>query len=531
MFLFKALFSFFLFNILFHLNALSQLPVCKDSFPTSLLSNNSFEQYSGCFTDYGGVLEGGYIDEPPLYGGITINNWHAFYTGRQVSYFNYACRTNKPGSIFDSTNFSSDCYFPKVPRPLPDGLGFIAIEENDIKQFVPEDEIAKDYLTACLSQPLYAGQTYLLSFYFGFGTKPATGCSQTYQSQSPYGVAVFGRQDCPDYPLKEPDLKSGCLTNKSGWVQLGRIILKGEGEWVQAVIEFTPQTNIACIGIGPDCANNSLNADFYYTTPIHYADKFILAPKADFSFKAITAVSGNACTGNLVLQAPSYANAAYQWYKDGVLITNATARLYAVTGTALAAGAYTANISLPYNTCLNTLPYQVYFSDLNKFSLGNDTLACTPKEVYLNAAWPTAVKYLWQDGSENYAFTANKTGTYWVQLTDINGCSKKDSVNVTIQGCDDCKIFIPSAFTPNNDGRNDVFRAIPQCTNIGLQWFVMRVYNRWGQLVFTSRDMRAGWDGTYNHQPLDAGVYIYVVDYSYKQDKALSQKGTIMLMR
>ena len=96
---------------------------------------------------------------------------------------------------------------------------------------------------------------------------------------------------------------------------------------------------------------------------MHYMDKFILAPKADFSFTTITALSGNACTGNFILKAPTHTNASYQWYKGGTAIANATLQTYAVPDNTDAAGDYQANISLPYNTCLNTLPYTVSFSD------------------------------------------------------------------------------------------------------------------------------------------------------------------------
>ncbi len=116
----------------------------------------------------------------------------------------------------------------------------------------------------------------------------------------------------------------GCLTNSSGWVQLGKVTIKGNNEWVTAAIEFTPQTNIACIGIGPDCSNHSIDADFYYSASTHYMDKLVLAPIADFSFRNITAISGDVCNGHYVLKAPPYLNSTYQWYKDQVLIPGAT---------------------------------------------------------------------------------------------------------------------------------------------------------------------------------------------------------------
>ena len=519
------------FNIVLSSHALAQLPACKDSFPVSLLRNHSFEEYSGCYTDNGSTLEGGYIDGLAGFGGITVNNWHSF-TGQhhEIHYFNYNCRLNTIATVFDSTN--NQCYdYPQVPLPLPDGVGLISIDENDIAQNVAENKVFKSYLTTCLSQPLKAGETYVLSFYFGFGRQYSNYCFQ--QAISPYGIAVFGREDCPVYPVDIANVMQGCLTNNTGWIQLGRIILKGENEWVEGSIEFTPKTNITSIGIGADCTNHNSAAIPYTsvnTGSMYFMDKLILATKSDYSFKTITAISGNVCTGDFALEAPIYSGAIYQWYKDGVVIPGATSEIYRVPGRDDAQGSYVVNISSA-SFCMNSLPFSVIFSELNKFTLGQDIFLCDTTTLTLDAGLRTAVSYLWQDGSSNPTLSVDRSGEYWVQVTDVNGCIKKDSINITIQNCDECRLFIPSAFTPNNDGLNDLFKTKPQCPNIGLQNFALRVYDRWGQLIFMTNDINTGWDGTYKNKKLDQGVYVYLVEYSLKQKKSLHQKGTIILVR
>lgn len=525
---FRIIFVFFLI-ICLQFNTQAQLPSCKDSFPTSLLPNSSFEQFSGCYVE-NPAEEGGNIDFPPTNGGVIVNGWHIYRETWDVHYFNYNCRYDRPWSIFNTTSFfDSSRYYLKVPLPLPDSTGFISISQsNRVNNYGQVIGIDKSYITTRLSEPLYAGQPYIFSFYLGFGSQKLSNTGAKSGSPSPAGIAVFGRQDCPDYPLKDTPTTLRCLTPDEGWVQLGRVKLSGKNKWVQGVIEFTPQTKISCIGIGPDCI---VDIGIEDTSAIYYMDKFVLAPKADFSFKTITAVSGNACTGNFVLKAPTYPAAAYQWYKEGIPIANATSQLYTVPASPDAAGNYTANISLPYNTCVNTLPFTVSFSDLEKFSLGNDTTTCAPAEIKLNAGWTSGSQYLWSDGSRNSRLTVDKTGIYEVQVTDEYGCAKKDTIKVTIQGCDECELNIPSAFTPNNDGVNDVFRALPKCTNIGFQHYKMRIYNRWGQIVFTGNDIYKGWDGTYKRNALDAGTYIYYIDYAFKQNKPLTKKGTILLIR
>lgn len=393
---------------------------------------------------------------------------------------------------------------------------------------VDEINSGKNYIATCLHQPLYAGQPYIFNFYFGFGKLNNLICGEPLpqNSISPYGIAIYGRVDCLDYPMDNSSDTTGCLTHFSGWIMLGRVLLSGQNQWVPGVIEFTPPVNIYSIAVGADCSNNYNKTQDNELD--YYMDKFVLAPKADFAFKTITAISGNACIGHYILQAPAKAK-AYQWYKDGVLIPGATAQTFAVPDNA--PGNYVANLSLPYNNCLNTLPYTVAFSDINKFSLGNDTTLCAPAEISLNASWPGVEKYLWQDGSMNEQLQVNKSGLYWVQVTEGNGCSKKDSINVTIKGCDSCQLFVPTAFTPNNDGLNDVFKAIPDCPNIRLNNFSMLIYNRWGEAVFKSNDINKGWNGISKNGYIDPGTYIYLINYSFKQNQATQAKGTVTLIK
>lgn len=183
------------------------------------------------------------------------------------------------------------------------------------------------------------------------------------------------------------------------------------------------------------------------------------------------------------------------------------------------------------NFCLNSLPFSVIFSELNKFTLGPDSFLCDTTTLTIDAGQRTAINYLWQDGSNDQTLSVNRSGSYWVQVTDVNGCTKKDSINVIIQNCEECGLFIPSAFTPNDDGLNDLFKTRPQCPAIGLQNFSLSVYNRWGQLVFMTNDINKGWDGKYKNKGLDQGVYVYLVDYSFKQNKFHHQKGAITLVR
>lgn len=516
-----------IFTIIFGQMALSQLPACKDSFPASLLPNNSFEEYPGCTTDHAGIEEGAVLASTDNY---ELPGWQAVWRGSDVKYHNYNCRLKTTASIFDSTLFCHS--FVKVPMPLPSGLGFIDIAESSSQLgVVNEINSGKTYIATCLQQPLYAGQAYTFSFYFGFGKLNNLSCGGhvPWNSISPYGIAIYGRKDCPNFPIDNSSTISGCLTDFSGWIMLGHVVLSGQDQWVQGAIEFTPSVNIYSIAIGPDCTNYYNYTQ--YNELHYYMDNFVLAPKPDFGFKTITTITGNACSRHFVLKAPPYINATYQWYKDQVLIPNAKSEIYTVPDKPEAAGNYVVNIGQPYNTCLNSLPFAVNFSSLNNFTLGNDTLLCSPASITLNAKEPSVTSYLWQNGSTDNTQQVDTSGLYWVQLTDEYGCTKRDSVNITVRGCDKCHLFIPSAFTPNGDGLNDIFKATPQCPYIGLRSFDFRIYDRWGHLVFRTHDIKQGWNGMYKNEEINQGVYIYVINYTLLQNEPLQQRGTVTLIR
>lgn len=102
-----------------------------------------------------------------------------------------------------------------------------------------------------------------------------------------------------------------------------------------------------------------------------------------------------------------------------------------------------------------------------------------------------------------------------------------DTVNIYLSY--DRSLYIPNAFTPNDDGNNDLFR--PRAKGVAL--YKLRVYNRWGQLIFETDDPNKGWNGRLRDQLQPFGTYVYMVQYAYygKETQALQQKGTFMLIR
>jgi gliding motility-associated-like protein len=122
--------------------------------------------------------------------------------------------------------------------------------------------------------------------------------------------------------------------------------------------------------------------------------------------------------------------------------------------------------------------------------------------------------------------------TYIVSVTDLNGCfAGADSVTIQIDTT--CEIIIPpsmmipTAFSPNSDGKNDLLTVL----GTGIINFQLDIYNRWGQLVFTTKTNDRGWDGTYQGMKQDVGVYVWHLDGSLEDGTHVVKNGNVTLIR
>lgn len=119
-----------------------------------------------------------------------------------------------------------------------------------------------------------------------------------------------------------------------------------------------------------------------------------------------------------------------------------------------------------------------------------------------------------------------KTTQYVVTGKNSDRCFSSDTINViVIQDCGD--MFIPNAFSPNGDGVNDELKVNGVC----LQTLTFMIFNRWGEKVFETNDVNVGWDGTFNGDKLNTGVFVYRLEGKTIEGKGYSSKGNITLVR
>lgn len=166
-----------------------------------------------------------------------------------------------------------------------------------------------------------------------------------------------------------------------------------------------------------------------------------------------------------------------------------------------------------------------------EFDLGPTQFICEGENVLLEGPECSNCDFFWSNGRSTQNILVERPGLYSLTVQNANGCELQASVEVRGQGCS-CDVYMPNAFSPNGDGRNEVIAPVFNCD---LQSFRFLIYNRWGQLVFDSRSPQFAWDGTVDDEVVGPGIYVYAVEYTAivrgeVQDQQVL-RGTLSLLR
>lgn len=192
-----------------------------------------------------------------------------------------------------------------------------------------------------------------------------------------------------------------------------------------------------------------------------------------------------------------------------------------------AAGKYSANIN--NNGCIAEDTILIKTNVSPSVSLPDDTTLCQGSLIKLIAPLFPNTTIQWSNGSNDTAIYVSTAGTYSVSLT--NACGTATDLIVVSLMSGDCDLFIPTAFTPNGDGRNEIFQFFSK----GAKPLLFQIYNRWGEMIFDSRIRNSyEWDGYYQGNICQAGMYSYVFRYELKTGDLIRRKtvfGNIHLIR
>ena len=156
----------------------------------------------------------------------------------------------------------------------------------------------------------------------------------------------------------------------------------------------------------------------------------------------------------------------------------------------------------------------------------NLQLITSANAPYTVLAWTPTTLFANQTAfNQSFSVPDSSTG-FAVVAQSSDGCLDTALVGVTVNA--NLKdFFIPNAFTPNNDGKNDMFKVYGS----SIKQTDMRIFNQWGGLLFETKNAQSGWDGNYNGHPQQTGVYIYVVQVVFSDNTSITRKGTFNLIR
>ncbi|SEM69241.1 gliding motility-associated C-terminal domain-containing protein [Mucilaginibacter gossypiicola] len=211
----------------------------------------------------------------------------------------------------------------------------------------------------------------------------------------------------------------------------------------------------------------------------------------DISIQQI--VNTNLCDGETVILKASYSNGTVKWQTgeatDQISVNHS--------------GTYTATVSTP-GGCIASQSMPVSFLPKPILSVPDASLCQYSNETITLTAPPGFVTYEWNGQPGGPDFNTGSLGTVSLRVTDHNGCSATQTINITSH-CDD--IHIPNTFTPNGDGANDswVITGLTKSDKVN-------VYNRNGTMVFQSQGYAVPWNGAYKGKALPIGVYYYVIN-------------------
>ncbi len=292
----------------------------------------------------------------------------------------------------------------------------------------------------------------------------------------------------------------------------------------------------------------------YNTTPTHTETYYILAID-DLGCRDSTSVTVNSypldvslndafifCKedGTILMEVTNNdlaQNLAYQWYPDGVVVGNNTANPVEIA----LEGNATVFVDVENQFgCTATDSAFVEFFDLELDLIATaapDTIIFGSGEFsQLQATFSNDFTYEWSPcGSlddcniHDPQAMPESTTTYTVTVSNEEGCFAENDVTVVVinPDCQEPFVFVPTAFSPNNDGENDVLYV----RGNNLESVTFAIYNRWGQKVFETNDKNIGWSGTFKNEFLPPGVYGYFLKAKCFNGQDYFKKGNVTLIR
>jgi gliding motility-associated-like protein len=378
-----------------------------------------------------------------------------------------------------------------------------------------------------------------------------TGGTQPFEFRSGNGAyqsnGLFSNLTAGDYTITVKDA-NGCTFSQTATIRLtnnltvdagnNQVICEGDSVALNATsignnFSWTPAVGLSNISVLQPKASPAATTKYYLTAklgPCTAIDSTIVDVKpAPRPFAEDTII----CYGQSVMLNAT-GGASYTWAPSTYLNSTIVANPLVTKPTSSIT--YTIN-STGTNNCISVVPGKVTVTvdhSLRIFA-GNDTVALENDPLQLNAIafngnpntwlWSPAIG-LSNATINNPVFISDRDVAYQLMAITADGCEAQDSIYIKVYKFED--IFVPTAFSPNSDGKNELLKAVP----VGVREFKrFSVYNRWGQLVFTTTDYTRGWDGRIGGVLQSTGVFVWIATGVDFRGRPIERKGTSVLIR
>ena len=257
-------------------------------------------------------------------------------------------------------------------------------------------------------------------------------------------------------------------------------------------------------------------------------------PKANFSDQAPQCLMNNKFTFLSTSSFDPSSNANLNWdFGNGMTATGANvSHSYNKEGSYLV----TLTISAGSSSCSDKIQKQVVVNPQPDAVIQSDgpVIFCKGESVLLNVPKVAGHTYQWFlggsaiTGATQDTLRVNKEGVYTVNVQSVFGCKSSSATPVNVLIPCEASIWLPDIFTPNGDGINDILMPVLP----GIKKFrCFKIYNRWGQLIFESREKSKGWDGTYLGKAQPIETYVWQIEGEDTAGKVYTKSGLFSLIR
>ncbi|HUR65867.1 MAG TPA: gliding motility-associated C-terminal domain-containing protein, partial [Chitinophagaceae bacterium] len=223
-----------------------------------------------------------------------------------------------------------------------------------------------------------------------------------------------------------------------------------------------------------------------------------------------------------------------QWYENNAAIGGANGNLF--NPQPLMTSTYWASVK--NGSCINntrSVIIQRLPVPAADFSFGsNEQCINAPFHILNKSTEPSINNYTWQlsDGrsfsSKDLLLAFSQPGRIGISLKVISAEGCRDSISKSIEIVERCDVYVPTAFTPGDNGRNDGF--MPRFTGL-LKFKRFTVYDRGGYIVFSTNKPGEGWDGRVKGRAVPTSVLVWILEYEAPEGRPMMQKGTVTLIR